>query len=674
MGGDKAVRIRKRRKVFRCAARAVGKHLLRAKQGKQTPVRKAAAPAKHHLKPGKMIDPTPGNFTRSKKGEALIKQEATKLLQLDASLFPKKPAFDKISGECRLTQLLADGRLLQPTRSLQDEGLKDGDHLTAVVQNIGLTSSSSAFAAWTPGLVTWGEAAAGGDCAEVRSQLGDLQIHQVQATLRAFGAILSDGSVISWGDPDFGSDSVAVREQLRDVRALQASERAFAAILADESVVTWGARSYGGDCSAVRDRLRRVKHIQASQRAFAAMLADGSVVCWGHAGCGGDARQVQALLQNVEAIQSTDSAFAALLSDGSVIVWGDAESCGAGLLDGGPRDGGPPMRHIQASWSAFAGLREDGTVMCWGNPTFGGNCESVRLQLTEVQDIQASTGAFVAIQAKGSLVVWGSRFFGGNCTFQDQLRDVTAIQASERAFAAILLDGSVITWGEPEFGGDSRLVREQLRDVRALQASERAFAAILADESVVTWGARSYGGDCSAVRDRLRRVKHIQASQRAFAAMLADGSVVCWGDPDYGGDSRDVEPLQPKILLGGLLAIFAQVYLWGNVFVTLFKPNRAVAPPTAATGDARAGPEAARQPPLVLYGAGGAVGEVRPLFDLFHMGHVRTQDDWARETNVVFMSRLGVSNAARRRRRAAPPPLEETPPWRRRSRSSLYSS
>ncbi|CAK9055630.1 unnamed protein product [Durusdinium trenchii] len=83
-------------------------------------------------------------------------------------------------------------------------------------------------------------------------------------------------------------------------------------------------------------------------------------------------------------------------------------------------------------------------------------------------------------------------------------------------------------------------------------------------------------------------------------------------------DEPQVEPLQPKILLGGLLAIFAQVYLWGNVFVTLFKPNRAVAPPTAATGDARAGgdlrgPEAARQPPLVLYGAGGAVGEVRPL-------------------------------------------------------------
>eukprot|EP00434_Breviolum_minutum_P039189 symbB.v1.2.034791.t1/scaffold4555.1/size38081/1 len=39
-------------------------------------------------------------------------------------------------------------------------------------------------------------------------------------------------------------------------------------------------------------------------------------------------------------------------------------------------------------------------------------------------------------------------------------------------------------------------------------------------------------------------------------------------------DEPQVESLQPKIVLGGLLAIFAQVYLWGNVFVTLFKPNR----------------------------------------------------------------------------------------------------
>jgi len=37
-------------------------------------------------------------------------------------------------------------------------------------------------------------------------------------------------------------------------------------------------------------------------------------------------------------------------------------------------------------------------------------------------------------------------------------------------------------------------------------------------------------------------------------------------------DSREPS-LTPSVMLGGTLAIFAQVYLWGNVFVTLFKPQ-----------------------------------------------------------------------------------------------------
>lgn len=77
-------------------------------------------------------------------------------------------------------------------------------------------------------------------------------------------------------------------------------------------------------------------------------------------------------------------------------------------------------------------------------------------------------------------------------------------------------------------------------------------------------------------------------------------------------DEPQVEPLQPKIVLGGLLAIFAQVYLWGNVFVTLFKPNRSPNPaPGAAIPSATREEVPAAQPPLVLFGAGGAVGEAR---------------------------------------------------------------
>mmetsp|Transcript_18278 Transcript_18278/g.50127 ORF Transcript_18278/g.50127 Transcript_18278/m.50127 type:complete len:317 (-) Transcript_18278:94-1044(-) len=65
------------------------------------------------------------------------------------------------------------------------------------------------------------------------------------------------------------------------------------------------------------------------------------------------------------------------------------------------------------------------------------------------------------------------------------------------------------------------------------------------------------------------------------------------GEPDRGrGDDSDVQvekaphvtvtmerqkpdrPLQASVIVGGAVALFAQAYLWGNVFVTLFKPNR----------------------------------------------------------------------------------------------------
>lgn len=68
---------------------------------------------------------------------------------------------------------------------------------------------------------------------------------------------------------------------------------------------------------------------------------------------------------------------------------------------------------------------------------------------------------------------------------------------------------------------------------------------------------------------------------------------------------------QPKIVLGGALAIFAQLYLWGTVFVTLFKPTRQNGAPqtaevTQASAPASAGPQAPiPSSPIVLSGAGG---------------------------------------------------------------------
>ena len=71
------------------------------------------------------------------------------------------------------------------------------------------------------------------------------------------------------------------------MQQVQASGRAFAAILGDRSVVTWGAAGFGGDSSSVDEQLKDVQHIQASHFAFTALRSDGSMVTWGQLVFGG---------------------------------------------------------------------------------------------------------------------------------------------------------------------------------------------------------------------------------------------------------------------------------------------------------------------------------------------------------------------------------------------------
>ena len=62
--------------------------------------------------------------------------------------------------------------------------------------------------------------------------------------------------MVTWGAASSGGDSSAVRDQLRGVQRIQATERAFAAILEDGSVVTWGDAAYGSDSSQKGPLLR----------------------------------------------------------------------------------------------------------------------------------------------------------------------------------------------------------------------------------------------------------------------------------------------------------------------------------------------------------------------------------------------------------------------------------
>ena len=76
-----------------------------------------------------------GNFSRSKKGDKLIQQEMVRLLNLDISEFPDKPAFDPVSGACRLKIDAAKGQTWQ----------KVVDKASLYFHNIYMSRSRSAY-------------------------------------------------------------------------------------------------------------------------------------------------------------------------------------------------------------------------------------------------------------------------------------------------------------------------------------------------------------------------------------------------------------------------------------------------------------------------------------------------------------------------------------------------
>merc|ERR1711988_901532 len=98
------------------------------------------------------------------------------------------------------------------------------------------------------------------------------------------------GSVVTWGNAAYGGDSTSVADKLAgEVVQICGNSHAFAAIKADGSVVTWGDAYAGGDSTSVADKLAgEVVQIRGNGYAFAAIKADGSVVTWGVPGYGGD--------------------------------------------------------------------------------------------------------------------------------------------------------------------------------------------------------------------------------------------------------------------------------------------------------------------------------------------------------------------------------------------------
>ena len=96
-----------------------------------------------------------------------------------------------------LRLVAADHQVLNPHLILQETGLGDENHYTAIVQEAKLAAAAKAFALFCPGgdrVIAWGEREEGGDNSIEWNLLKGVQ--QVQATREAFAAILADGSVV----------------------------------------------------------------------------------------------------------------------------------------------------------------------------------------------------------------------------------------------------------------------------------------------------------------------------------------------------------------------------------------------------------------------------------------------------------------------------------------------
>ena len=120
----------------------------------------------------------------------------------------------------RFLRLAFAGQQLDPSSTLHEAGVRDGDGIDAIVLPV-----------------------------------------KIASTERAFALFVTGGSALTWGYPGYGGDSSQVREKLARVQQIQATREAFAAILDDGSVVTWGNRSLGGDSSQAQHQLVRVQNL-----------------------------------------------------------------------------------------------------------------------------------------------------------------------------------------------------------------------------------------------------------------------------------------------------------------------------------------------------------------------------------------------------------------------------
>lgn len=483
--------------------------------------------------------------------------------------------------------------------------------LAAGVKKIFVNSSAfgGAFAAilndGNDSVVTWGNAATGGDSSLVSANLTNV-VDIIPSESGVFAALRSNGSVVVWGDAAYGGSAGTAAPNLTSgVSKVMQAKMSYAALKDDGTVITWGHSSYGGNSSTVAASLVDVVELVPGNGAWAALKSDGSVVTWG---AGAPSAEIKAKLTGgVQKVFGCPEVLAALKSSGELIVWGTTFST-------------TPTSEVLAQLTSNIGdfkcdiaqkpaaIKTDGTIISFSPQwpplgikmsdlnktesklvlTTGGHIYVVsddykqRFDLidkipsgtTIKQVFTGSTGGNIMsyVLSDGSYHEFGNNAYINTLPIQSQLKDgstyILDVVLNYEGAAAILTDTfKVVTHGWNWVGGDSSSVASELIDIKRIYKNDHAFAALNKNNGLVVWGVPEYGGDSSLVAsDLLSGVADVQGTREAMAALKDDGTVVTWGASWAGGDkSATYAPLTSVTKIVGNEGAFVAIDQNGKV-------------------------------------------------------------------------------------------------------------
>ncbi|MFY9342046.1 MAG: hypothetical protein WAT39_06135 [Planctomycetota bacterium] len=344
-----------------------------------------------------------------------------------------------------------------------------------------------------------------------------------------FGAVLSDGSLLTWGNNSSGQLNVPPLPPGVAYTGFAFGYTHTLALRSDGTIVSFGTGA---------PQLLNVPALppgtsylmcSAGQSHSVAYRSDNTLVAWGFNAQG--QLNVPAVPPGV-AVEELDSGqlhCVARLSDGRILTWGHEPFFEAGVPAMPGTFTNPATRRVHLSVGAYNGIviYEDGTIDAFGDP----NQVAVPVPPPAVGFVRSESefGHSVALRTDGQLVAWGDASAGQGAipplppgmTYVD-----FAIGSGHTV--AIRSDGQTFAFGDNSFGQLNIPALPPGTTYVDVDAVSGRTLLVRSDGQVVVVGSPSSGGVPAPALPAGLRYVSVAAGDNYNAALRSDGSVVQW--------------------------------------------------------------------------------------------------------------------------------------------------